>query len=250
MKGLSASVAIGVLTMALVWPLSAQEAALTANDVLVRVDDAVNGAKDQTYAMKLVLLDRFGGEKTQELQMWQKGRDRRLARITAPAIQKGIAFLSLPDGVQYLYLPAFGKAQRITAQLKVASFTGTDFTYEDMEAGRESERWDPRILKQDPEAIVLELTPKPGAVSDYSKLVMTVRTDTFLPVRIEHYDKSGKLWKVLVREKLQRVGGYWVAMESTMEDLARQHKTRMIISEMKFDTGIPDSLFTEAAMSR
>jgi outer membrane lipoprotein-sorting protein len=230
--------------------LGAQDQALSAAEVLARVDDTINGARDQAYTMKLVLIDRLGAEKTQELQMWQKGRDMRLARITAPAAQKGIAFLSLPGNVQYLYLPAFGKAQRISSQMQTASFTGTDFTYEDMAAGRESDRWEPKELRRDQAAITLELLPKAGAASEYSKLVMTVQAGTFVPVRIEHYNKAGKLWKVLVREKLQQVDGYWVAMESTMQDVVKQHTTKMIISDVQFDTGIPASRFTDKEMGR
>lgn len=250
MKKPSLLCVLGIIAALVCSPVSAQETTLSAIDVLNKVDDAVNGAKDQTYTMKLILTDRVGVQKTQELQMWQKGRDKRLARYIAPPLQKGIAFLSLPDNVQYLYLPAFGKAQKITSQLMGTSFTGTDFTYEDMEAGRESDRWDPTILKQDQDTIILELRPKAGRTSAYARLVMTVRADTFMPVRLEHYDKAGKLIKVLVRDKLQQVDGYWVAMGTTMEDLTKQHKTTMILSEVRFDTGIPDDRFTEGAMGR
>jgi outer membrane lipoprotein-sorting protein len=242
--------AIGLLALLLCPGIWAQEAELSAVEVLARVDDAVNGARDQTYAMKLVLIDRTGGQKTQELQMWQKGLDRRLARITAPASQKGICFLSLPDGVQYLYLPAFGKPQKLTAQLMNTSFTGTDFSYEDMQAGRQSERWDPTILKKDAETVTLAMTPKPGFKSAYSRIVMTVRTENWTPVRIEHFDKTGKLLKVLTREQFRQVDGYWVAMESVMEDLSKAHKTKMIISDVAFDTGIPEEKFTEAALGK
>jgi outer membrane lipoprotein-sorting protein len=232
------------------FPAAAQQSGLSAVDILNKVDDVVNAPKDQTYSLKIVLIDKSGTEKTQELLMLQKGRDKRLAKVLSPADQKGIAFLSLPDGVQYLYLPAFGKAQRLDSLLKNTSFSGTDFSYEDMEAGRESDRWDPTIVKQDQDTIVLEMKPKPGKTSDYSKLIMWVRSNSFVPTRVEHYDKNGKLYKVLVRDNIQLVGGYWIAMEMTMEDLKKQHKTKMITSDMQFDTGLPDSRFTELAMTK
>ena len=79
---------------------------------------------------------------------------------------------------------------------------------------------------------------------------MWVSAANYVPTRVEHYDKNGKLYKVLVREKILLVGGYWVAMETTMEDLKKQHKTKMIISDMQFDTSIPDSRFTAVAMGK
>jgi outer membrane lipoprotein-sorting protein len=231
-------------------PGAAQDSGLSAIDILNRVDDMVNGAKDQSYTMKIVLVDKNGAEKTQELLMLQKGKNKRLAKILSPASQKGIGFLSLPDDVQYLYLPAFGKAQRIASNIKLTSFAGTDFTYEDMGTGSQADRWDPKIVQQDQNATVLEMTPKPGASSDYSRILMWIRPDSFVAVRVEYYDKGGKLLKILVREKLQRVQGYWVAMETTMEDVKKRHKTKMIISDMKFDTGLPDERFTDRSMGQ
>ena len=60
---------------------------------------------------------------------------------------------------------------------------------------------------------------------------MTVRNDNFYPVRVEYYDKSGTLSKVLVRGDLKQVKGYWVSMDSTMEDLRKQHTTQMLVSD-------------------
>lgn len=250
MKTHAAVALVALLSLLGPLPAAAQDNALSALDILNKVDDAVNGAKDQSYTLKIVLTDRNGAQKTQEFLMLQKGRDKRLARVLSPADLRGISFLSLAGGVQYLYLPAFGKAQRIESHIMNSSFTGTDFTYEDMEAGRQSDRWDPQIVRQDQDAIVLSMTPKKGTTSDYSKVVMQIRPDNFVPVRIEHYDKDGKLFKVLVRDKLQQVQGYWVAMETTMEDLKKKHKTTMMISDMKFDTGIPDERFTDRAMGQ
>ena len=232
------------------FPARAAESGLSAVDVLTRVDDVVNAPRDQSYTLKIVLIDRAGREKTQELVMVQKGRDKRLAKVLSPADQKGIAFLTLPEGVQYLYLPAFGKAQKLDAAFKTMSFTGTDFTYEDMEAGNQADRWDPTILKQDQDTIVLEMKPKAGKASAYSKLIMWVGAANFVPTRIEHYDKNGKLAKVLVRDKIQLVGDYWVALETTMEDVKKQHKTKMIFTDVRFDMGISDAQFTAGAMGK
>ncbi len=228
----------------------AQDTDLTASQILDKVDDAVNGPPDQSYTVHLVLIDKDGTQKTREMIMLQKGRDKRLVRFVAPADQRGIAFLSLPGDVQYLYLPAFKKVRRIATSVKNTSFAGTDFTYEDLEAVRWSQKWAASIKSRDPDTTVLELTPKPGSRTDYSRQLVTARNDNFYPVRIEMYGKSGALSKVLVREDLRQVHGYWVSMDSTMEDLRKQHKTRMLVSDLKLDTGIGDDRFTERYLSQ
>ncbi|HUI69008.1 MAG TPA: outer membrane lipoprotein-sorting protein [Spirochaetia bacterium] len=231
-------------------PVVAQEKTLSPTQILDKVDDAINGPKDQSYSVHLVLIDKDGGQKTREMIMLQKGRDRRLVRFTAPADQRGIAFLSLPGDVQYLYLPAFNKVRRIATSVKNTNFAGTDFTYDDLEAVKWSEKWSASIKSQDQDTTILELTPKRGRSTDYSRQLVTVRNDSFYPVRVEIYDRSGTLAKVLTRSDLKQVKGYWVSMDSTMEDLRKQHKTQMIVSDLKLDTGIGDDRFTERYLSQ
>ena len=79
---------------------------------------------------------------------------------------------------------------------------------------------------------------------------MWVRADNFYPTRIEHYDRAGKLYKVMLREKIEMVGKYWISKESEVEDLKAKHKTKMILEDVKFDSGLFDEMFTERYLSR
>jgi outer membrane lipoprotein-sorting protein len=228
----------------------AQDAGPSAAQILDKVDEAVNGPKDQSYTSRLVLTDKDGNQKTRELLMLQKGREKRLVRFLSPADQRGIAFLSLPDNVQYVYLPAFGKVRRVSSSVKNSSFAGTDFTYEDLEAVRWSEKWNAAIVRHEQESTVLELTPRAGKATDYSRLLVWVRDDSFYPVRIEHFDRSGKLSKVMVRDGLRQVQGYWISMTTTMEDVRTKHRTEMTVSDIKLDAGIGDDRFTERYLTK
>jgi outer membrane lipoprotein-sorting protein len=226
-----------------------QEATLTAIEIMQRVDDVLYAPKDKQLQMKFVLIDKSGKESVRELSAMEKGADRRLMKFIAPADQKGIAFLSLPNDVMYLYLPAFGKTRRIASHVKNTKFAGTDLTYENLEAKRFSPEWDPKLLGSDGEFYSIEQTPKPNKITEYSKLRVTVRKDNFYPVKVEYYDKAGNLYKIMSRNKVEKVGEkYWDSRESIMEDLKAQHKTKLIIVEEKFDTGISDDAFTERAM--
>ena len=229
---------------------SAQEKGLTASQILQNADSVVNAPKDQDMKVKIVLTDKNGAEKTRELTMLQKGSDRRVAKFLSPADQRGIGFLSLPHDEMYLYLPAFHKVRRIASYVKNTKFAGTDFTYEDMEAKPFSEKYMPSLLRQENNQYVLQLEPKPGIQTDYSKLIMWVRMDNFYPTRIEYYDKGGKLYKVMTREKIEKVGKYWTAKETTMEDLKEKHKTTMILLDVKFDTELSNEEFSPRYLER
>lgn len=225
---------------------SAQDAITTMN----KVDSVLNAFKDQSMTVQLLLIDKGGKQSERELKMLQKGSDRRLVKFTSPADQKGIAFLSLPNDVMYLYLPAFGKTRRIASHVKNGKFAGTDFTYEDMEAKKYSEKWIPGLEKTESDVIILKLLPQKDAQTDYSQLLLTVRKDNYYPTKIEHFNKGGKLCKILTRTGIEKVNGYWYAKESEMNDLTAEHKTKMIIKETVFDSKLGEDLFTERYLTR
>jgi len=228
----------------------AEQDQLTAPQILEKVDDVINAPKDQDLSIKLILIDKNGNEKVREMNMLQKGSDQRLVKFLSPADQKGIAFLSLPDDVMYLYLPAFKKVRRIASHIKNTKFAGTDFSYEDMEAIRYSEKYIPTLHNTEEEYFVLQLIPKKGVKTDYSKLIMWIRADNFYPAKIEHYDKGNKLYKIMLRENIEKVDGYWISRETEMEDLKAEHKTKMIIEEVKFNSLFPSDRFTKRYLRR
>jgi outer membrane lipoprotein-sorting protein len=230
--------------------LNAEELTLTASQILEKCDDVINAPADQDLRIKLILIDKKGKEKMREMSMLQKGNDKRMVKFLSPADQRGIAFLSLPDDIMYLYLPAFKKIRRIASHVKNTKFAGTDFTYEDMEAIRYSKKYIPELLKKEENHYVLQLKPREGVKTDYSKLVMWVRMDNFYPTKIEHYNKGDKLYKIMISKKIEKVNGYWISKEYEMEDLKAEHKTRMMILDVKFDSGLSDDKFTKRYLSR
>ena len=223
---------------------------LTAERILEKVDNVLYAPKDKKMQATFVLIDKDGEKRTRKLEVIERGTEYRLMKFTAPADQKGIAFLSLPDEVMYLYLPAFGRERRIASHVKSTGFAGTDLSYEDLEPKRYSARWNPALTGQDEEFYHLELTPKPESETDYSKLIVKVRKDNFYPMRVRYFDASGAPCKEFVRNKVEKIDGYWEATESVMTDLKKEHKTKLILDEIEFDSGVSDQVFSVRYLKR
>ncbi len=223
-------------------------AQMTAAQILTKVDANLNSAKDQTLMTTITLIDKAGKTSARTMSLIQKGSDKRLVKFLSPADQKGIAFLSLPNDNLTVYLPAFGKTRKIASSVKNTKFAGTDFSYEDMEAKKYSSKWTPKLLRTDGSNYVLELSLKSGMTSDYSKLIMFARTSDCYPVKIEHYDKGGKLYKTITASKIEKVGNYLIGKETVMADHKTGTKTKMSITSAKFDQGLTDDKFTEREM--
>jgi outer membrane lipoprotein-sorting protein len=229
-------------------PVKAEE--LTAVNVLKNVDAVLNAAKDQDLKMKIVLIDKKGKEKDREAVMLQKGGEKRMIKFLSPADQKGIAFLDLPDDLMYLYLPAFRKVRRIAAHVKNQKFAGTDMTYDDLGTMNYSEEYDPVFVEKNEQHFVLELTPMQGIKKNYSKLKVWVLKSNFYPDKIEFFDKGGNLRKRGEWRKIEKENNYWVAREIEFHDIKDNHRTKIILLEVKFDTGLKDEFFSQRYLKR
>ncbi len=229
---------IAILIIGNMLSLKAQDAA----SLLKKMDDVMYSSKDMTGINKIVLIDKNGNESVREALIAQKGTDKRLFRFTKPASQAGISVLSLPNDVMYLYMPAFGKERRISSSVKSQKFAGTDFSYDDMESKLFTEKYTAKLLKTRPDVFVLELTPK-SKKSAYSKVILYLNKEHFYPEKMEYYDKGNHKIKVAYYT-FKKIGKYWNASEIVMKDLKRNHTTKMIMSDVKYDTGLTDDDFT------
>ncbi|MGC9471674.1 MAG: outer membrane lipoprotein-sorting protein [Bacteroidales bacterium] len=227
----------------LVCGMAAYSHAQSADEILGKIDEITYAPKDQVSTTTITLIDKNGNQSMRKAEMKQKGRNMRFTRFTSPASQAGIAFLSLPDDVMYIYLPAFGRERRIASHVKNQSFAGTDFTYEDMEAVPYSEKFDPTLKETTEEYFVLELVPKPGVRSDYSRLVMQVDRDLFLPVHIDYYNRGNQMVKQMDVE-YEKIQGYRAQKRIRMKDLEKEHITIMEVEEISFDNNLDDSEFS------
>lgn len=213
-----------------------------AQEILKKMDETLYSPKDMQSKTKIVLIDKSNNEKTREATMMQKGLDKRITRFTSPSSQAGIAVLSLPDDVMYLYMPAFGKERRIAAHVKNQKFAGTDFSYDDMEAIAYVDKYTGTLQKTENNHYLLALVPK-SEKSEYSKVVMKVDKINYYPIFAEYYDKGNKKIKEAFYT-FKKIGNYWNAEVIEMADLKKNHKTRMEQIDVKYDQDLSDDEFT------
>jgi outer membrane lipoprotein-sorting protein len=220
-------------------PLQAQ----SAESLLQNMDLLIAAPKDKEASVLMVITDKSGKEKKREASLKQKGKFKKLYRYTKPEKQAGIATLSLPDDVIWLYMPAFGKAIRISLLSKSQAFTGTDFSQEDMSGIPYSDRYHPMIINaNDPDFYILELTPK-SKKTKYSKIILTMDKTNYYPIKMEFFNKSNHYFK-LATYKYEKQNNYWYAKEVIMNSVLKNHSTSILLTDVKFDQGIADDVFT------
>jgi outer membrane lipoprotein-sorting protein len=212
-----------------------------ASEILTKMDNIIIAPKDKEGRVSIILIDKNGKEKVREAQLLQKGPDKKLYRYTKPESQAGIATLTLPGNIMWLYLPAFGKPKRISMLTKDSSFNNTDFSYEDMATTPYADRFTPELLESSADIYLLQLMPKSGK-SNYSKIIARINKENGYAETMEFYDLKGKKIKEAVYS-YEKIGRYWNADEVIMKDLEKNHSTKILITDVKFDQDLSDDIF-------
>ncbi len=150
---------------------------------------------------------------------------------------------------RWLYLPALDLVKRIAASDKRTSFVGTDFFYEDI-SGRRITDDHHKLIKTSNNYYVLKNTPKdPGSV-EFSYYNMWIHRKTFVVVKTEYYDKNGKKYRVYESLKVQTIQGYPTVIKSRMKDLRSNNETIAVVTNVKYNIGLPKDIFTERYLKR
>jgi len=242
-------------------PLSSASAKeLTAQEIVDEsVDNNSLGLTDAITQVTLILVSKRGSKRKRKIEIRSAEIDKKnktLVRFHAPADVAGTGFLRLDlegdDEEQYLWLPALGKVKRITGNQRNQRFMGTDLTYADLE----NRNLKDANLKRFPDAkvkawdvYVVEAIPKPNNDGEYGKTVSWIHKESFVPVKVEFYDKKLKLLKTLQVDDLKKKEGNWVAMKSKIENVQKKTKTLMVINKIKFNMKLKSSEFTQRALS-
>jgi|YelNatPaOPRAMG01_1025707.scaffolds.fasta_scaffold08067_8 outer membrane lipoprotein-sorting protein len=221
-------------------------APLTGNEVLKKIDDQ-QLTKDKVSIAEMKLIDSNGTTTERTIKMYTKGADYHLIKFLAPEDIKGTGFLSRGSDNMWLYLPALGKVRRIAGHISHGSFMGSDFSYRDLSSTGLADDFTATVVSYKDGEYELLLKPKPGD-SPYSMVKLWVKDDNFVPLKMEFYDKAGKLLKILINTELKKIDNKWFPMSMVMDNVQDNHKTEIIVKELKINTGLRNDLFTERTL--
>lgn len=216
---------------------------------------------DVSSRVIMLLLDKDKKKRQRVLYSYakDKGAAERwtLMRFVKPTDIEGTGLLTLDhpgdNSEQWIYLPALDRVRRISSSRKGGRFVGSDFFYEDLRDREVEMDYHRHAGKGKVGKIPCEIlvsTPKESDNSIYSKRISWVHRKSLVPLRIDFYKKGKKKpIKRLRARKLKKKDGFWTVMDSTMYDLKSGHRTRLVTKRIKYDQGLPDSLFTQRALS-
>ncbi len=240
---------VGLLYMATAWADAAGE------HLAQKVYDRDNG-KDVTSAVSMALTEKNRSPRVRRMITYRvdkkSGEISTLIRFTEPADIEGTGLLTLDspnkDANQWIYLPAMGRVRRIDSSRKGGRFVNSDYYYEDLRDRKVAQDTHVLVGRDTINGVVceiLESIPNESGNSVYSKRISWIDPVTYLPMRIDFYEKRedqpSKRWQMVKKGRIQ---GYWTLLDSIMTELASEHQTRLTVEKIVYDRRLPARLFS------
>lgn len=224
----------------------------TGEEIIEQVDNNTV-VKSASYRARMRIS--LGGELRQkEFFGYTQGREFAYMEFTAPARDKGTRFLKIGSEM-WIYLPSLEKATKIAGHMLRQSMMGSDFSYDDItENAGLNDLYKIELVGIDTiderECYKLVLTAKVPEVNYYIRKLWVAK-DSYVPVRVELYAKSGKLMKEIYNTDFKRIGGRNYPTKVRMVNKLRQNTyTELILEDVELDIKIPTKVFTKAYLER
>lgn len=180
-----------------------------------------------------------------------------LSIIIEPASEKGMAFLQKDyndekiDSEQWIYMPALKRLKRIVATEssgpKTGTLFGSEIAYEDIEKKHLS-HYRYRLIKEekigDKEAWVLEVIPtrKRSPKSSYSKEIVWVDKESYIPLKGDSYNKQGILSKTFISREIKKINGIFYPFQQIIVNHLTRRMSLLKSLDIKINIEVDDEL--------
>ncbi len=230
-----------------VMSLFAQGGVEEAVSIVKKAEDRMRGKT--SFASMSIATVRPKWTRTMELKAWTKGNAYSMILLTAPAKDKGTAFLKRKKEV-WNWLPSLERTIKLPPSMMSQSWMGTDFTNDDLV--KESsivEDYTHKLIGSETqggrECHKIELIPKPESAVVWGKIVLWIDKKDYIQMRSELYDEDGALSQTMVSSDLKMLGGRMLPSRLEMTPVDKKgHSTTIVYHSLVFDKPIDDSFFT------
>ena len=228
---------------------------LTVEEIMDKMEETAPDFTTQKTISEMVLVDKDGNEEIREMIMFSQKVDddqtNTLMRFLSPKSVKGVTLLNINDGEKiYLYMPAYDKPRRIAGSSKGDEFMGTGLSYEDMSMDYQDKEYEKTLLQETDEVYIVEVLPS-GEDLSYEKIIVHVDKAKFYARKVEFYETSDELTKILTINKIKIEDKNKITpMEIEFTDIEDGDKTKIVIKEMTYNLELSSDFFSIRTLSK
>lgn len=178
----------------------------------------------------------------------------RLFVVHAPENLAQLALLSQDradaPAAQWLYMPVYRRARRVSVQAATDAFVGSDFMYVDfgrvrIEAGEHRLRGAGDVEGR-PCVVVETVTQDPSL--PYRTLISSLDRENALPLRLEYMDEKGELTRVGTIDGVAMIEGWPTPISISVRTVREGSRSILKLSNVDYDVGLDPSLFTAESL--
>jgi outer membrane lipoprotein-sorting protein len=153
------------------------------------------------------------------------------------------------DDDRWLYLPALDLVRRIASSDKRSSFIGSHFVYEDV-SGRGITADVHELLETDEKYYKIKNTPKEEKGIEFAYYLVWIDKTNFIPMRAEYYNDKDEIIRTIEALAVEDVDGHPTVTKSLAKDMGRGGETTMDFSNIRYEVGLTEDIFTERFLRR
>lgn len=227
---------------------------LTAAEIIKKAEDKFKGEKS-SYAEMQVIIQRPTWKRTVSLKSWSKGTDFSLSVITAPANEKGQAFLKRKNEL-WTWNPTISRMIKLPPSMMSQGWMGSDYTNDDiMRESSMVEDYDVKLLGEEKnqgfDCYKIELKPKANLAVVWGKIIVWISKVEYYQLKAEYFDEDNYLVRTMLSSVVKQFGDR--KLPSKMEIIPAEepgNKTIVIIQSMQFNQQIAESFFSQQNMKK
>jgi len=225
-----------------------------ATEIIRKADEKWTGEKSSQGEMTMKII-RPTWERTIEFKIWTLGRDYSMTLITAPAKEKGQAFLKR-ENEMWNWVPNISRMIKLPPSMMSDGWMGSDYTNDDIL--KESSivvDYHHEILGSEKvnerDCWKIEMMPKENAAIVWGKVIKWVSKDGYLMLKSEYYDEDEYLVKTELGSDIKIMDGRNIPTQLEIIPADKEdQKTIVIINHMEFNVDLQESFFSQQNMKR
>lgn len=241
-----------ILSVLLFYPVFLWGQYPDGQEILDRIDQNMS-AESMIHTSQMIIHGKRG-DRTIESKSWIVGENQSFTEYLNPARERGTKMLKLEDKL-WLYSPSTDRTIQISGHMLRQSVMGSDLSYEDMmDDTKLRDHYTSKVTGEEQlnqrDCWIVEMIATDTKVA-YPKRIVWVDKIRFIPLKEELYAKSGKLLKKTELYDVKKIQNRWYPTKIVFKDMLKTGGgTEFIITDIEFDTKIPDYIFSKASLKK
>ncbi len=227
---------------------------MTAEQIIKTAEEKFRG-EESSYGEMTLVIQRPTWKRSISIKSWSKGTDYSLSLVTAPANEKGQAFLKRKNEL-WSWNPTIARMIKLPPSMMTQGWMGSDYTNDDiMRESSISEDYDSKLLGtevlQGYKCYKIELVPRENANIVWGKIIAWIAEKEYYQLKAEYYDEDNYLVRTMTASDVKQFGDR--KLPARMEILPEEdpgNKTIVIMNSLRFNEKISESFFSQQNMKR